>query len=62
MRYLGAGRINSDIARDLNEMHPHHSLKTSVRRVDSWLIVMELMLYIPMSDACGFNPHRFERS
>ncbi|MDF7658340.1 DUF1133 family protein [Erwiniaceae bacterium L1_54_6] len=58
-RYLGHGKKQSEIARELNEVHPEWSWRTSQRRVSTWLNAAEYALYLPMNDAFNLNSERF---
>ncbi|WP_238493725.1 DUF1133 family protein [Pantoea ananatis] len=58
-RYLGRGKKQSEIARDLNEYHPELSFRTCERRVSAWLSAAEYSLYHPLNDAFSLNSERF---
>jgi hypothetical protein len=58
-RYLGRGKKQSEIARELNEVHPEWSWRTSQRRVSTWLNASEYALYLPMNDAFNLNREIF---
>ncbi|EMO9460279.1 DUF1133 family protein [Raoultella ornithinolytica] len=47
------------IAEELQEKHPEWCYMTCRRRVDTWLSLVESMLYAPMCDAFGTNGDRF---
>lgn len=48
-----------EIAEEFYDQHPELSFATCRRRVDTWMGMAELMLYLPMSDAFGLNSQRF---
>lgn len=54
-RYMGRGMSKLKMAEELNRWHPEWSLMTSRRRIEQWLGVAELMLYVPMRKAFGIN-------
>lgn len=58
-RYLGRGKKQSEIARDLNEYHQELSFRTCERRVSAWLNAAEYALYLPLNDAFNLNSERF---
>lgn len=47
-RYVGRGMSKRMMAVQLHKTHPEWSLRTCERRIEYWLKVAELMLYIPM--------------
>lgn len=48
-----------DLAEELQDDHPGWSYSTCRRRIKTWLLVAEYMLYQPMSDAFKLNSGRF---
>ncbi|MDF7787808.1 DUF1133 family protein [Pantoea stewartii] len=58
-RYLGRGKKQSEIARDLNDYHPEWSYSTCQRRVSAWLNAGEYALYLPLNDAFNLDSKRF---
>ena len=47
-RYVGRGMSKRMMAEPLHETHPEWSFRTCERRIEYWLKVAELMLYILM--------------
>ena len=58
-RYTGPGKSKRLMAEELQEKHPEWCFMTCRRRIDTWLSLIEAMLYAPMCDAFNVNSERF---